>query len=587
MEQGLAKFAAATWLVAQLVGCGGGGASGAAPAPVADSPSPPVAPAPAPVPAPAPAPAPMPIGPMATPEAAKLLAIGTFGASLADVRAAEGMSTDAWLDAQFAVPPTFHAPVLDSLFAQLDQFPEDGEPEGLSPHLFRRYAWWHNALTAPDQLRQRVAFALSEIFVVSDLVEEISDDARSLTTYQDLLVANAFGNFRDLLRDVTYSPAMGLYLSHVNNRKADPVANTFPDENYAREVMQLFTIGLFELDPDGTRRLDAAGRPVPTYGNREIRGLARVFTGLTYDCSDDDGEDATNFIGRSEPCFALPMTVIEAAHETGTKTLVSGVTLPGGQSTREDVAQALDVLFAHPNVGPFIGRQLIQRLVTSNPSPAYVARVAAAFDGDGVTPRGDMKIVIRAVLTDPEALRAADPASPRGKLTEPLLRYAALARQFDARIDGGFFAISGFLPQQFLSQHPLSAPSVFNFYLPDHRPTGAITEAGLVAPEFQITTASTIVNATNLMLAAVHNDGVFETETPFGTVSLDFTDWIARADDPQALLDTIDVVFTAGTMTPNTRAAIADAIAGIDLAEDRALVALYLTLISPDYAVRI
>jgi len=585
------RITTAALLLTALVGCGGGGASDGPSA----SPVPGGGGAPATPPTAQPATPPAGSGgasgevlaPLTSAQASKMLAVGTFGASISDIRAAEGLTPDAWIDQQLAVPASFHTPLLDSLFTQLDSFPEDMEPDGLSPDLFRRYAWWHLAITAPDALRQRVAFALSEIFVVSDQVEELADNPASLTVFYDLLVANAFGNFRTLLEDVTYSPAMGFYLSHLNNRKADPVANTFPDENYAREVMQLFSIGLFELNPDGTRRLDASGQPIPTYGNREIRGLARVFTGMSVDCSGEDDEDLVNFFGQEDACFSSPMILFSDPHEPGTKELVSGVTLPAGQSPSEDIRQALDVLFAHPNVGPFIGRRLIQRLVTSNPSPAYVARVAAAFDGDGVTPRGDMKAVIRAVLTDPEVLAPADPTTTRAKLQEPVLRYLALARQFNARTDGGFFAVSGFLSQEALQQHPLSAPSVFNFYLPDHSPQGPISSAGLVAPEFQITTDSTVVNFSNLVFSAVFEQEIFDVPEYFTPVRLDLSEWVALAETPDVLLEQIDLVFTAGTMSANTREAIRDAVSSVPDAETRAALALYLTLISPDYAVRI
>ena len=603
MEFWITRINAVAILLAALTGCGGGGASDVlAPTPAQGGATAPSAP-PAQLPATSP-PVPIPVPPAVSPDeasggsgaahvpltraqASKMLAMGTFGASISDIRAAEGLTPDAWIEAQFAEPASFHTPLLDALLTQYESFPEDMAPEGLTPDLFRRYIWWHHAITAPDALRQRVAFALSEIFVVSDQVEELADHPAALAVFYDLLVANAFGNFRALLEDVTYSPAMGLYLSHLNNRRAEPAENTFPDENYAREVMQLFTIGLFELNADGTRRLDAGGQPIPTYSNREIRGLARVFTGMTVDCSGEMGEDFETFFGQQEPCFSSPMTVFAEPHEPGTKDLVSGVTLPAGQSPREDIRQALDVLFAHPNVGPFIGRRLIQRLVTSNPSAAYVARVSAAFDGGGVTPRGDMKTVIKAVLTDPEALAPPDPSAARAKLQEPVLRYLALARQFNARTDGGFFAITGFLSQEALQQHPLSSPSVFNFYLPDYAPQGAISSAGLVAPEFQITTDSTVVNLSNLIFDALFEDAIFEVPDYFTPVRLDFSEWAAFAAEPDVLLAQIDLVFTAGTMSANTREAIRDAIDPIDDAQTRAVLALYLTLVSPDYAVRI
>ena len=371
---------------------------------------------------------------------------------------------------------------------------------------------------------------------------------------------------------------MGVYLSHINNRKADPARNTFPDENYAREAMQLFSIGLFELNPDGSRRLDVRGQPVPTYDNADIREFAKVFTGLSY------GGDNAAFDG--QPDYAAPMRMYEAAHEPGEKRLLRGTVLPAGQDGMADIDAAIDNLFEHPNVGPFIGRLLIQRLVMSNPPPAYVRRVAAVFDNDGSGVRGNLFAVVRAILLDPLALAAPTVEASTGKLREPLLRYIAMLRQLGVSSSDGFFAHNGLLVQFLLQQHPLSAPSVFNFYLPDHMPVGALAEAGLVAPEFQITTTNTIVNMTNLVDLVINAGFVMETEDGFGEVSLDFADLVALSEDIDVLLDRLDLLFTYGTLSATTRAQLRDAGLLFDDPRLRTQMVLYLLLVSPDYAVQ-
>lgn len=504
----------------------------------------------------------------------------TFGLPYDDIVTLAEVGLDDWLDQQFAVAPTLHAPVVTELLGMLDrgELPDvDDDVEHLIT--FRRYAWWNRAMTAPDLLRQRVAFALSQIFVVSDNVDTLIVYPYALSTYYDVLLRNSFGNYRDLLEEITLHPAMGIYLSHVNNAKADPANNIFPDENFAREIMQLFSIGLFELNPDGTEVLDGNGQPIPTYDNDDIREMAKIFTGLSF-----GGPDAA--FGRQQPRFVDAMVMFEDFHETGDKALLNGLVVPGGQTGMEDIDAALDNLFNHPNVGPFIGKQLIQRLVTSNPSPAYVSRVTAAFnDTNGV--RGDMRAVVRAVLTDPEASNPPRPDED-GRLREPLVRFISMARQLNATAEDGLFYNNGFLQQFFLRQHPLSAPSVFNFYLPNHSPAGALADAGLVAPEFQITDSTTIVAMTNLVDFAVLGDFVMDIQEPFGAVSLDLTEFEDLLDTSDAaLLDRLDMLFTRGELSLDTRNAILGVMADVADPEFRARVAIYLVLVSPDYAVSV
>lgn len=554
-----------------LAACGGGGGGGSATS------NPPVAtPPPAPPAAPPPAPSLSELN-----AASRLAARATFGLPFADLNALAAEDPGAWIDEQLSLPVTLQQPLVEDLLrrraaGEFDTLEEDVE----LLVSFRRYAWWHHAMTAPDQLRARVSYALSQIFVVSDNVDVLIIYPRALSNYTDTLATHAFGNFRDLLRAVALHPAMGIYLSHVNNRRADPAANTFPDENFAREVMQLFSIGLYELNPDGSRKLDNDGRPIATYGNTEIREFAKIFTGLSY-----GGPGA--FFGRQLPNFTTPMQMFDTFHEPGPKTLLNGETVPAGRSGLEDIDAAIDNLFMHPNVGPFIATRLIQRLVTSNPSPAYVERISRVFAGETSGVRGDMAAVVRAILLDEEAMQNPDPLLSSGKLREPVLRYLMMLRALNARSSDGFFFNSGFFLQQLVGQHPLSAPSVFNFYLPDHAPSGEIADAGLVAPEFQITNTTTVVGITNLVDFVVNGNFVMDAQPPFGQVSLDLTEFEALAADPDALLDRLDLLFCYGTLDPASRAAIRAVIVDIADLPFRARTAIYLVLISPAAAVEI
>ena len=556
----LAALLLATTLSLSACGGGGGGNGAAPPPPPPPPPAPPTS--------------------AELEEASRFAARATFGLSFDDIDTLARQGRDAWLNQQFSLPVGEHTSIVADLVRRRDagefaQFEQDIE----YLVLFRRLAWWHRTITSPDVLRQRVAFALSQIFVVSDNVDDLIIDPFALSGYYDMLLNNAFGNYRDLLRDVSLHPAMGIYLSHVNNRKADPQNNIFPDENYAREVMQLFSTGLFELNIDGSLQLDGDGRPIATYSNDEIREFAKIFTGLSY-----DGPGA--YFGNPEPNFLARMRMFDAEHAPGTKQLLRGLVVPAGQTGMQDMEAALDNLFNHPNVGPFIGKQLIQRLVTSNPSPAYVERVARAFDGDATGVRGDMRAVIRAVLLDPEALAAPSPASAFGKLREPVVRYASILRQFGATSDDGFIGNTGYIIQELGKQHPLSAPSVFNFFLPAHSPAGEIADAGLVAPEFQITTSNSVVGMSNLVDFVVLAGFVADAPEPFSQVSLDLGDYVALASDVDALVERLDIVLTAGTLDPSTRSAIESVLNDIPDVDARLLTALYMFLTSADYAVR-
>jgi uncharacterized protein (DUF1800 family) len=357
-------------------------------------------------------------------------------------------------------------------------------------------------------------------------------------------------------------------------RRRTPNANTFPDENYAREVMQLFTIGLYELNADGTQKLDADGRPIPTYDNTDIREFSKIFTGLAY--AGADGLEPQ--FGRNRAVLHTPMVMFDNFHEPGEKYLLNGFVVPDGQTGIQDIDDAVDNLFNHPNVGPFVGKQLIQRLVSSNPSPEYVSRISAVFadNGDGV--RGDMQAVIRAILTDPEVANAS-------RVREPFRRFLAANRALNAMPSEGIdIGVTGFFIENATGQMVLTAPSVFNFYSPFYRPQGG---QGLISPEMQITTEDTIVGVTNLMAQVLYSDRPMHNHSQLPEMRLDLASMVSLADSKEELLLRIERLFFAGTMSEHTRSVISGAFdeAAGSTPTDRVKLVLYLALTSPDQAV--
>lgn len=500
-------------------------------------------------------------------EASRFLVQASFGAepALIDQVAASGIGP--WLDAQFALPAT-------STYTMMwDQASAVG---GWDAHLWRK-GWWRTMMLGEDQLRQRMAFALSQIFVINcETGSILGDNAMTQARYYDLLANGSFGPYREVLEKVSYSAQMGFYLSHLRNRKGDPALNRFPDENFAREIMQLFTIGLWELNPDGSRKTDGAGDFIPTYDNGEITEMAKVFTGLSF--SLNNGTPNTSFFtgGRGNDYMA-PMLMFDDEHEPGEKHIIGGVTIPAGQTGDEDIDDALDALCAHPNIGPFIGRLLIQRFTSSNPSPDYLRRVAAVWDDNGSGARGDLKAVLEAILLDPEARTPEAQGDASGRVREPLLRLTHLLRAFRARNAGNTYPIySGNLMQP-LGVFPLLAPSVFNFYSPDHRPAGEIRGRELVAPELEIATTSRLLQTDNLLRSAI--------DTNFHTLVPDFSVPVALAGDTDALLDYLDELLTWGRMSAATRATIRAAVNAQPDATAKVKTAVHLIAESPDFVV--
>lgn len=482
--------------------------------------------------------------------AARFLTQATFGPTLAEVEALQNVSSFApWLAAQRAAPVSLQLPYLQQLKANGEDVYQNQ----------RMDIWWRNAVRGEDQLRQRVAFALSEILVVSDQAGELNNDVEGLGHYYDQLALHALGNFRTLLGVVTRSVQMGHYLSMFRNQKPDPAAGIRADENFAREIMQLFTIGLVQLNLDGTIRRDGDGQPIPTYRQPDIEGLARVFTGFGPQHQTANDPDYSFFYAPTDRL--RPMEAWQSFHDTDAKTIVGGATIPPGLDAETELDMALDVLFEHPNVGPFIGRQLIQRLVTSNPSPAYVRRVASVFNDNGRGERGDLFAVVSAILTDTEA-RNGHRSDPRtfGKIKEPLLRTTHLWRFFDAIGKNGRF--DEWNPEGPYSQAPLRSNSVFNFFRPDYRPVGAVTDAGLVCPECQITHEASVTNLTNAMdqVTVIYRWSGGEGRGFYNdrAILLDYRPWENRTLDANlpAFVDDLDAVFLGGRMSADYKAAL-------------------------------
>jgi uncharacterized protein (DUF1800 family) len=522
--------------------------------------------------------------------AARFLAQATFGPSpdsLAEMRAM-GYDYGAWIDKEAAKPASSAVVLLTDAKAQ------DSTITTISTSLNRR-ARNQVMLSGGDQLRQRIAYALSQIVVVSETDSFVGGAQEASSDYYDMLARDALGNYRTLLMDVTRHPMMGHYLSHYKNRKANATSGTRPDENFAREVMQLFTIGLYKLNADGTYQTDTNGRPLEVYTNDNITELARVFTGFTDESANNTGTGTGRLDFPSATANNLaPMRMWEPQHDAGAKTLLAYAgarkpVLPAGQTGLQDVQDAIDNLVEHPNTAPFVSRLLIQRLVTSNPTSAYVGRVAAVFADNGKGERGDLLAVVKAILLDPEARDVSyigDPA--HGKLQEPFLRLTQILRAFRYNVAGGTlpYDFSYFFSDAVLGQFPMYSPSVFNFYLPDYAPAGPVRDAGLVAPEFQILTSVYAITMPN----AVYN--LIQRGTTQFTLNL--ADQETLAANPADLLDNLDLYLTHGTLSAQTRSAILTAMQGVTssmvpsgstLNLTRARLALYLLSLSPDFAI--
>ena len=518
-----------------------------------------------------------PLGPISSQDAARFLTQSSFGVTPLELSRVQQLRFEAYLNAQFNAPVTPHVAYLIA-------------SERPGQHLDTRStmeSFWQKAVTGDDQLRQRVVFALSEIFVVSDASGMGVDQPYALSSYLDVLQNDAFGNFRDLLKDVTLNPAMGVYLSMRQNDREDARTGRIPNENYAREVNQLFSIGLYQLHPDGTLVLDANGQPIPTYDQSTIIGFAHVFTGWNFGSIRTNENNWRDYFeswdNNSHQTWIVPMQPWENHHSQASKKLLNGITLPAGQSARRDLEMAIDNIFNHPNVGPFICRQLIQRLVMSNPSPGYVYRVASVFNDNGQGVRGDMKAVIRAILLDYEA-RSPESINQQGygKQREPVLRLSALLRAFNGHGANGRFQLWNLeSPIWALGQNPLRAPNVFNFFEPSYAPPGAISAAGLTSPEFKITDDTQIIGSTNTSSWMIYGDGI-------NGVTLDLSNLLPLANNPADLVDNLNLLLMSGQMSPAMRNIIVSTVNQVPASDSgwRVKMAIHLIVTSPQFAIQ-
>jgi uncharacterized protein (DUF1800 family) len=531
----------------------------------------------------APVPTPPPALPGGTPTAAaagRFLSQATFGATDALITQVQSQGYDAFLNAQFAASMSSHLAFVDAAVLALPSPSPSPSATPNQPTLtMTNDAWWTHAVAGPDQLRQRVAFALSEILVVSINSAGLANRPYALPTYYDVLVRDAFGNYRQLLEDITLNTAMGAYLDMLQNDKANAAGTRLPNENYARELMQLFSIGLYNLNLDGSLTLSSNGFPIATYGQDAVLGTAAVLTGWTY--AQPGVANPVFRPGIATQSWRDPMINIAARHETAAKTILNGVLVPANQTAAQDLKLMLDTIFNHPNVGPFVCRQLIQRLVTSNPSPGYVYRVASVFNDNGQGVRGDLKAVVRAILMDYDARVGFVTAQGAGHEREPVVRVTNLLRAFNATSPSGKYSVRNAYAN--LNEEAMHSPTVFNFFGPDYSAPGAIATAGLKSPEFEITTDTTVISITNYLRTAIY--------TGLGPsadrITLNVAAEQTRAADPAGLVDHLNSLLMAGGMSSNMRTILINAVTQIPATNtlERVRTAIYLVVNSPEFLV--
>lgn len=572
----------------------------------------------------------------------RFLSQATLGPKLSEIQALQNQGIEAWLNQQFAMNPSFnlqnyvqnmHQSMVDSLTAR--------NPTGnytLSNVFIDDWAfdvaWFQGNMVAADRLRWRISLALSQIFVTSR-ISAFDENPYALASYYDMLNKNAFGNYRSLIDSITYHPAMAVYLTYMNNHATDTLAisasnptkkQVFPDENYAREILQLFSIGLFELNNNGTEKKDANGKSIPTYDNDDIGNLAKVFTGLSWSHSRylGDNNNVTKwsytkplkFFPRDSSdkyirWWANPTTWrIVNGHEPGTKTFLNQ-TVPSRPVTdgKLDIKDALDIIFNHPNVGPFMARRLIQHLVSSNPSPEFVDRIATVFNNNGNGVRGDLKAVIRAILLDPEARDccAEKENVAYGHLREPFLRYMNLVNGLELRNQSGTYRNVMVDLYDRIEQKPLYSPSVFNFYQPGYVPDGPLQAAGKVGPEFQMLNSLSFANYMNgLHKWIISNDpveywGIFSGEAykpdqdPNFNISADYV--LAKDNRIREFLDKYNLILAQGRIKPENMSIIRNVLLNMPmtydvngvpdatLADRRLRMGIFLIMIAPDYLI--
>lgn len=530
--------------------------------------------------------------------AARFLSQATIGYNQAEIETVTNMGIEDWLENQLNTPMPY---TLLTKSKEYHQYVKDqtGNPEYGSNARMWDYSWWQYHMTTDDYVRQRVAMALSEIVVISDK-SNFGNNPYALSDFYDILLQNAFGNYRDILEEVTYHASMGVYLTHMNNYKSNIETNQFPDENYAREIMQLFTIGLNLLNDDGTVIVDSLGLPVPTYDNSDIIEFSKIFTGLTWADRDKYGKGALK-----DTSYIPQMAMWNEHHEPGEKYLLNDFVVPDRNPVdgNADITDALDNLFNHQNVGPFICKLLIQRMVTSNPPPSYVERVVQKFNDNGEGVRGDMKAVVKAILLDPIA-KSCDSGEDYtfGKLREPFVRYFQINKAFNASTTSGNYRNDMDYIYKYVEQKPLTSPSVFNFYQYDYQPIGPVEEADLFAPEFQITNAQTITGWINSLYRFVINENIADEYDLFNgednalyedeISQLDLSTEIMYTTDDKLhiLVDRLNLILAQGRLSDMTVNTIIEALKKFDQSDEddfelRAKLAIYLVMTTPEYLI--
>jgi len=506
--------------------------------------------------------------PVSSTAASRFLSQAAFGGNDVDIAAVQTMGMAGWLQNQFTLESDQDN--WDWLMANgFNAAANINTTNGIDATL------WRKLMSSPDKLRQRVVLALSEIFVVSLIGLPTQWKSFAVGAYMDMLCANAFGNFRTLLQAVTLSPAMGVYLGTRGNLKEDPTTGREADENYAREVMQLFTIGLYQLNNDGSTVNDGNGNPIPTYNASTVTNLAQVFTGWNF----------SGYVANAPTYLQVPMALNPRQHSTSAKSFL-GANVPAGTDGNTALKIALDALFNHPNVPAFFGRQLIQRFVTSNPSPAYVSRVAAAFISGTSGARGDMQSILSAVLLDPEAQTPSDSLSPSaGKVREPVLRLVQWARTFNATSKSGQWAVGDTSSDAYrLGQSPLRSPTVFNFFSPGFvPPNNVLGSSTLVAPELQITNESTVIAYPNFMQKVIARQ--------LADLIPDYSVELTLAGNPPALVARLNTLLAAGELSSMTVTTIQNAVNSISSSsanglQNRVMAAVMLVMCAPEYLVQ-
>lgn len=549
-----AAAGAVSALALATAACGGGGSGGnGGGGPIGGTPTP--------------TPTPTPTVSITDAEASRFLQQASLAATPGDIDAVKSQGYEAWLNAQIAQPIELTA----------EQFLKNNGYEDNDANRWQvkmsplDWMMWNQLITGNNEFRKRAALALSEFFVVSANTVNGFWRSSAMGAYWDILTKHAFGNYRDLVEDISLNLAMGIFLNTRGNRKEDPNTGRVPDENYGREVMQLFSIGLYELNLDGTEKTDGSGNLIETYDNDDVTGIAKAFTG--YDANYDGITFETSNDGNNaqlpHPDFArLPMTADSSKwrsnrnadyHSMQEKTFL-GVTIPANTNAVETLRLTMDALTNHPNVGPFLGKQMIQRLVTSNPSPAYVQRVAQVFNDNGSGVRGDLRAMFKAILLDDEARSTAGLTSTQfGKLREPMLRFTQFARTFGATSARGDWRVPDLSDSDDeLGQSPLRPPSVFNFFRPGFVPTNSQSAANnLLAPEFQIVNETSVAGYVNFMQSVLNNAG---TNTANRDLRYNLDAEVNIAHDSQALIDRLDLLFTANQLTASTKTTIKNAL---------------------------